>query len=40
MKGAIVAVIAIGALRVADAVLNDGRYSDVLERGIFAVVGR
>lgn len=40
MNGVIVAVIAIGALWVADAVLNDGRYSDVVECGLFALVGR
>jgi hypothetical protein len=40
MKGIIIAVIAIGALWVAAAVLNDGRYGDVAERGLFALVGR
>lgn len=40
MKGVIVAFIAIGALWVADVVLNDGRYSDVVERGLFTLVGR
>ena len=40
MKGVIAIAIAIGALWVADTVLNDGRYSDVVERGLFALVGR
>jgi hypothetical protein len=40
MKGVIVAVIAIGALWAADVVLNDGRYSDIVEHGLFALIGR
>jgi hypothetical protein len=40
MKGIIAAIIAIGALWVADIELNDGRYSTVANRAIMSLIGR
>lgn len=41
MKGTFVTIcITIGALWLADVLLNDGRYGDVIQGAIMALVGR
>ena len=40
MKPFIAAIIAIGVLWLVDNEFNDGRYGDVVARGIFSLIGR
>jgi hypothetical protein len=40
MRGIIAIAVAIGSLWCVDALLNDGRYGEVLESGLLALMGK
>jgi hypothetical protein len=41
MRGIVVSIgVTVGVLWLADVLLNDGRYGDVIERGIMTLVGK
>jgi hypothetical protein len=40
MRGTAAICVAVGVLWLADVLLNDGRYEDVVERAIISLIGR
>jgi hypothetical protein len=40
MRGIVAIGVAIGVLWLADVLLNDGRYGEVIERGMMTLIGK
>jgi hypothetical protein len=40
VKGLVAVAVAIGVLWLADTLLNDGRYGEVIERGALTLIGK